>query len=194
MSDETRDTRLPPPVFPPGHRKHFRTNSSHPDRAAPGSGASEAEGDAFISPDEPIPPRPDALDEALISPNEALPERPPKAVFDAFISPDHPTPDRGPEGEEEEGVATGMGHDPHLDPGELVAGGDPHVIEVSGALERLAAAMKAKGEAGLKATTQMSRFEATLRAYCVGYIAGRRAEDMAEEREYAPYTGLDSEG
>jgi hypothetical protein len=26
----------------------------------------------------------------------------------------------------------------------------------------------------------MSRFEATLRAYCVGYLAGRRAEDEAE--------------
>ena len=89
---------------------------------------------------------------------------------------------------------TGMGHDPHLDPEELVTGGDPHVIEVAGAVERLAGALKSKGEAGLKATPLMSRFEATLRAYCVGYIAGRRAEDKAEQRDYPPFTGLDSEG
>jgi len=51
------------------------------------------------------------------------------------------------------------------------------VIELIGAVGRLAEALKRKGEAGLKAQPHMSRFEATLRAYCLGYLAGRRAED-----------------
>jgi hypothetical protein len=37
----------------------------------------------------------------------------------------------------------------------------------------------------------MSRFEATLRAYCVGYLAGLRAEDEVEAGEHAKLTGLD---
>jgi len=78
---------------------------------------------------------------------------------------------------EEEGVVTGMGSDPHMDPTELVTGGDPHVIELIGAVGRLAEALKRKGEAGLRTSPRMTRFEATLRSYCVGYLAGRRAED-----------------
>jgi hypothetical protein len=41
----------------------------------------------------------------------------------------------------------------------------------------LAESLNRKGEAGLRANLEMSRFEATLRSYCVGYLAGRRAED-----------------
>ncbi len=189
MSEDKRETRLPPPAFPPGSRKHLGTNSSR-SSSSPASGGDEPDA-AFISPDDPIPPRRNTVAEAFISPDDPLPERRPDAVFDAFISPDDPLPDRE---ETEEGVVTGMGDDPHLDPEELVTGGDPHVIEVAGAIERLSAAMKKKGEAGLRATPQMSRFEATLRAYCVGYIAGRRAEDETDQREYAPYMGLDSDG
>jgi hypothetical protein len=80
-------------------------------------------------------------------------------------------------------VVTGMGMDAHLEPEELVTGGDPHVMELVGAIRKLADAVKRKGEAGLRATTGMSRFEATLRAYCVGYLAGRRAEDEEERSE-----------
>lgn len=189
MSDETKDTRLPPPAFPPGSRKHFHTNS---DRApSPTRSPEGVTDDAFISPDDPLPERKSGMGEGFISPDDPLPERRPDPVFDAFISPDDPMPSREAL---EEGVVTSIGDDPHLDPEELASGGDPHVMEVTGAVERLAGALKQRGEAGLKATPQMSRFEATLRAYCVGYIAGRRAEDEADTAEYAPYTGFDSEG
>jgi len=175
MSDEKKDTRLPPPAFPPGSRKHVHANSN----SRPSSGArSEGDGDdAFISPDDPIPPRRrDAMGEAFISPDDPIPARRPDAVFDAFISPDDPLPPRGAE-EPEEGVVTGIGDDPHMAPEELISGGDPHVIELIGAVGRLAEALKRKGEAGLRTSPQMTRFEATLRAYCVGYLAGRRSED-----------------
>lgn len=188
MSDEKKDNRLPPPAFPPGTRKRVHTNSTTPQSSNSRSGSSP-----YISPDDPMPPRRDRVDEAYISPDDPMPERRPDAVFDAFISPDDPMPSR-PDASEEEGIVTGMGDDPHLDPEELASGGDPHVLEVTGALDRLAAAMKHKGEAGLKSTPQMSRFEATLRSYCVGYIAGRRAEDEADHVDYEPFTGLDSEG
>jgi hypothetical protein len=171
MSDEKKETRLPPPAFPPGARKHLHANSnSRPASARPVKSAGH---DAFISPDDPMPPRRDALGDAFISPDDPMPVRRPDPVFDAFISPDDPMPVRG----HEEGVVTGIGDDPHLDPAELISGGDPHVIELIGAVGRLADALARKGEAGLKAAPHMSRFEATLRAYCLGYLAGRRVED-----------------
>jgi hypothetical protein len=58
-------------------------------------------------------------------------------------------------------------------------------MEVVEAVRKLAEALGRKGEAGLRTTPSMSRFEATLRAYCVGYLAGRRAEDEAERTEAA---------
>lgn len=192
MSDETKDTRLPPPAFPPGSRRHLNANSDarHGSAARPGDSGT----DAYIAPDDPMPPRRDKVDDAFISPDDPMPERRQDAAFGAFISPDDPMPSRAlKELEPEEGIVTGMGDDPHLDPEELVGGGDPHVMEVMGAVERLAAALKRKGEAGLRTTPQMTRFEATLRGYCVGYIAGRRAEDEAEQRDYAPFTGPDVE-
>lgn len=115
------------------------------------------------------------------------------AVFDALISPDEPLPDRGLGLEPEEGIVTGMGDDAHLEPEELVSGGDPYVLEVVGAVQRLAMALKHKGEAALQVKPHMSRLEATLRAYCVGYIAGRRAEDEVGEGEYPPYEGFDGD-
>jgi hypothetical protein len=187
MSDDTKDTRLPPPAFPPGSRKHLRSNSG-----TPTSGQSERrpEDDAFISPDDPLPERKDTVGEALISPDDPMPERVQDAVYSAFISPDDPLPSR----EDSEGVVTGMGFDAHTDPEELVTGGDPYVMEVTGALSRLAAALQRKGEAGLKASPQMTRFEATLRAYCVGYLAGRRAEDEADTANYPSFEGFADEG
>ena len=172
MSEETKDSRLPPPAFPPGSRKHVHRNSSSP-------AASKALGDddAFISPDDPMPARRDAVEQALISPDDPLPERP-DAIGDAFISPDDPMPDRTEAEEQEDGVVTGMSYDEHLDPEELVIGGDPHVMELVEAVTKLAEALKRKGEAGLRTMPGMSRFDATLRSYCVGYLAGRRAEDQ----------------
>ena len=171
MSDETRDTRLPPPAFPPGSRKHEHTNSDSPSGAPASSSGSP--------------------DVTLISPDDPMPERRPDAVLGAFISPDDPMPVRA---EREEGVVTGMGSDPHMDPEELVTGGDPYVIELIGTVGRLAEALKRKGEAGLRASPQMTRFEATLRSYCVGYLARRRAEDEVERGEYRLDMGRDSKG
>ena len=191
MSDEKKEARLPPPAFPPGNRRHISANSNHHPRSVP---AGDSGDDGFISPDDPLPPRRDVVDDAFISPDDPLPERGPDTVFEAFISPDDPLPPRHGDDDDEEGVVTGMGDDPHMDPEELVTGGDPHVMEVTGAIERLSAALRKKGEAGLKAAPHMSRLEATLRAYCVGYIAGRRAEEETDKRDYAPFTGIDSEG
>ncbi|MDH3207301.1 MAG: hypothetical protein OEO79_11850 [Gemmatimonadota bacterium] len=178
MSDEKKDTRLPPPAFPPGNRKHRHVNSVKP--ATPAVITNEPGEASFIFPDDPIPPRRDPVGGAFISPDDPMPERRPDAVFDAFISPDDPIPMRQDMDEEEEGVVTGMGSDPHMDPAELVSGGDPHVIELIGAVGRLAEALKRQGEAGLKTSTYMTRFEATLRSYCVGYLVGRRADDGVE--------------
>ena len=150
--------RLPPPAFPPGARKaatHRQAGEPHDISTA------------FISPDEPIPDRAGSV------------------PGDAFISPDAPVPHRRPRtaaaaAELEdfgEGVVTGMGDDAHMAPEELALGFDPHVLEVVDKVAKLAEALKQKGEAGLRSTPDMSRFEATLRSYCVGYLAGRRAED-----------------
>ena len=110
----------------------------------------------------------EALREALISPDEPLPERR-QGMVNAFEDA-HATA-------AEPGEAVGMDMHPHLDPQESVSGGDPHVIELMRAVAKLAHAVRHHGEAGLRATPEMSRFEFTLRAYCAGYLAGRRAEE-----------------
>ena len=96
----------------------------------------------------------------------------------ALIAPDEPLPTRHPPVDvgDEEGVATGIGDDAHLDPSAWAAEADPHLGELIDAVGKLAESLKRRGEAGLHAAPSMSRFEATLRAYCVGYLAGRRAE------------------
>jgi len=179
MSSERKNSRLPPPAFPPGARKQVHRNSTGAPK--PSVDGQRADG-VFISPDDPIPPRNDKLGRAFISPDDPLPPRS-DVVAGAIISPEEPLPPRSEPGEEEEGVVTGMGFDAHMDPEELVSGGDPYVIEVSHAVRKLADSLKRKGEAGLRAVPSMSRFEATLRAYCVGYIAGRRAEEEEERSE-----------
>ena len=113
-------------------------------------------------------------------------EGPQAAMDGAFISPDDPMPDRDgrpatatadPEGGDDDVVVTGIGNDAHLDPEELKASGDPHVMELTERVTKLAQALRQKGEAGLRAHPEMDRFDATLRSYCVGYLAGRRAAD-----------------
>lgn len=181
MSDERRNSRLPPPAFPPGGRRPaYRNNSTRPRPRGPVEDG--VRDDAFISPDDPLPPRSDALERAIILPDEPLPERRPDALRGAILSPEDPLSRRRPAATGEEGVVTGIGSDPHLEREELVAGGDPHVMEVADAIRKLAEALGRKGEAGLRTTPTMSRFEATLRAYCVGYLAGRRAEEEAERQ------------
>lgn len=111
---------------------------------------------AFISPDEPIPPRRGTLGAAFIASPDEL---------------------RARGGDVEEGVVTGMGDAPRLSPSAFVAAGDPHLMEVIGAVDRLAEALKRKGRAGLNVPLHSSAFEATLRAYCLGYLKGRKADD-----------------
>ena len=173
MSDESRGSRLPPPAFPPGARKHVpRPPEADPDTPA-------GTGDGYISPGDPLPGRDDTVSDAFISPDEPIPERD-HALDNAFISPDDPLPPHvEPSGDDasEQGVVTGMDYDAHVAMEDLVAAGDPHVMEVTTIVSKLAESLKVKGEAGLRITPEMSRFEATLRGYCVGYVAGRRAED-----------------
>ena len=78
----------------------------------------------------------------------------------------------------EEGEVVGMDFDAHLSRQEIVARGDPHVMALIESVSKLAEALRHQGEAGLHATPEMSRFEATLRADCVGYLAGRRANEQ----------------
>ncbi len=113
------------------------------------------------------------------------------SLDDAFISPDAPIvrdgAPRAPDdferimgtGDEDEVQVTGIGDDTHLD----VTGGagaprpsDPWVAHLLEALEALTGSVRQKGEAGLRTSPSMSRFEATLRGYCVGYLAGLRED------------------
>ena len=164
MSENNKESRLPPPAFPPGVRKHVH-------RSSRGTGAkrSESAADAFISPDDPMPQRGDPIGGAFISPDDPMPQRK-LPVLDGFS---HLTPIDS----DEEGQVVGMDLSPHLEEAEAVSGGDPHVLEVMDAVAKLTAALRRRGEAGLRSTPGMSRFEATLRAYCVGHLAGRRAEE-----------------
>ncbi len=179
-NDKNGGRSLPPPAFPPGSRRHAHRNSSSPkSEPAPRPGAVD---EAFISPDDPMPARSDKVSAAFIQPDDPIPERRPDAMRQALISPEDPLPRREPlgarrtMGKPEDGVVTGIGSDAHLDSSELAAAGDPHVMELVEVVSKLAQALRRKGEAGLRTTPDMGRFDATLRAYCIGYLAGRRAE------------------
>ena len=160
-SDRSGMDRLPPPAFPPGsrstHRRSVQLNE-------PGGEEAGVPDEAFISPDEPIV------------------RTGTRMASDAFISPDDPIAHRAPidTGDEvmsfDEGTVTGIGDDAHLGREELALTrySDEHVAEIVRRVGRLADALRDRGEAGLKTTPDMSRFEATLRAYCVGYLAAQR--------------------
>ncbi|HSM03079.1 MAG TPA: hypothetical protein VK858_00575 [Longimicrobiales bacterium] len=147
------DPWLPPPFFPPGStlgedlRRHLEGGA---DVGVPD--------DAFHDPDDPV-----------------VRERPPTvpADFEEVMG-----RVGGLEAVLGHVAVTGMGNDPHVvpQPG-LEPYDDPHVAELASALERLRTGLASRGEAALKVEPEMSRFEATLRAYCVGYLAGRRAQD-----------------
>ena len=188
MSDDSGGSRLPPPAFPPGSRKHLGSNNS-------GHSAPADLGGALISPDEPIPERDHSVEDAFISPDDPMPDRE-DAIVDAaipsddssgaFIPPKDPVPPGDvatvdpaglPQFETEGGVVTGMGMDDHTDAEDVASGGDPYVIDLVQKVGKLAEALRAKGEVGLRSSPDMDRFESTLRGYCVGYLAGRRAED-----------------
>ncbi len=166
MSERTNESRLPPPVFPPGSRRHALRNSDGP---GPARKPVESIDEAFISPDEPMPDRIDPMTDAFISPDEPMPDRRAR-MHEAYR-------DAHAAGVRDVGEAVGMDLDAHVELEDTVSGVDPHVREMMEALGRLAEAVRRRGEAGLRATPEMSRFEATMRAYCVGYLAGRRAEE-----------------
>lgn len=188
--------RLPPPAFPPGSRRKVFKNSTAPaPQATPAPGAPD---EAFILPDDPIPARSDKVASAFILPDDPIPERRPDAMKSAFISPEDPIPKREAlgvrrtMGKPEEGVVMGIGSNAHMDQGELAAAGDPYVMELTEAVGKLAQALKRKGEAGLRTSADMGRFDATLRAYCVGYLAGRRAEAQPEFLDWGEATKDDA--
>jgi len=170
MSEKKNERRLPPPVFPPGSRRHVSRNSTGSKGHARPPGSS-FEG-ALISPDDPIPDDVDPMGAAFISPDDPMPERRVEWIGASSDARATATGDEPGEGE-----VVGMDLDPHLAPDEVVAHGDPHVMELTEAVAKLAESVRKKGEAGLRVRPDMTRFEATLRAYCVGYLAGRRAED-----------------
>ncbi|MSR20828.1 MAG: hypothetical protein EXR91_07595 [Gemmatimonadetes bacterium] len=173
-NNNKQGSRLPPPAFPPGSRKQqtHRNSSAPKAEAAPKLPAGDS---AYISPDDPMPERrPDAMSGAFISPEDPMPKREALGV-------------RRTMGKPEEGVVTGLGSNAHVDKGELAAAGDPHVMELTEAVGKLAQALKRKGESGLSSSPDMSRFDATLRAYCVGFLAGRRAEAQPELLDCALY-------
>ena len=214
-NNNKQGSRLPPPAFPPGSRKqHTHRNSSAPKAEAapklPGGDSAYISPDdpmpartdkvasAFISPDDPMPARADKVASAFILPDDPMPARRPGAMSGAFISPEDPLPKREPlgarrtMGKPEEGVVTGLGSNAHVDKDELAAAGDPHVMELTEAVGKLAQALKRKGESGLRSSPDMSRFDATLRAYCVGYLAGRRAEAQPEFLDWGEATKEDA--
>lgn len=191
MSENNKGGRLPPPAFPPGTRKHTRRAAPSGEEITPKEGVDEA----FIAHDEPMPERRDAVERAFISPDEPMPERGP-GVGDAFISPDEPMPIReeargANDAAADEGVVTGMGLDPRVEARDLMSGADPHLGALVEAVGRFAEALKRKGEAGLRTTPEMTRFEATMRSYCVGYLRGRRVEE--EPPPIAPSDHLPSD-
>ena len=165
MSENSDESRLPPPAFPPGTRRRSYASSS---------GESDASGEpdpgAYISPDDPIPGRTATMSGAFISPDEPIPDRPIEPMEEFQAVTDGIEPD-------EEGEVVGMDLAARIEPNEVIAGGDPHVIELTGAISTLNDALHRKGEGGLRSDSEMSCFEATLRSYCVGYLAGRRAEE-----------------
>jgi hypothetical protein len=160
MSEERKPTRLPPPAFPPGIRR----------RPAGASDGTEPV-------DRPIRTGPPDEPFALADPAPGD-----EGEDIELISHDEPIPARSRGSALEQGVVTGIGEEAHLGPEALAADGDPYVHELVHAVSKLAEDVRRRGEAGLRVRGDMSGLESTLRAYCVGYLAGRRAEDGAIAR------------
>jgi hypothetical protein len=179
MNEKRNENRLPPPAFPPGQRRHVHRNSNHQPEPS-----SEGGGDSLIAPDDPMPRRRDPIEQAFISPDDPMPERKLDMLpefADYVASPPDDLEDEG------EGEVVGMDLDAHASPSEVMTAGDPHVAELVDAIVRLGEALQRRGEAGLRTSPEMSRFDTTLRAYCVGYLAGRRAEDPPPPVETEEY-------
>jgi hypothetical protein len=145
---------LPPPAFPPGLTTPSRANHRSPP-PGPGDGEGDVPAEAFILPEEPITDS--------------------RIGEDTFTEMEMPFSD-DEEVDPDEVLVTGIGDDPHLGGEELTLSPsvDPVVADLALRVGRLAEALRTKGQAALKTTPDMNRFEMTLRAYCVGYLAGQR--------------------
>ena len=74
-------------------------------------------------------------------------------------------------------MVVGMDLAAHRDPADVVSWEDPYVMEIFDAVSRLKDALHREREAGLRTHHGMNRLETTLRAFCEGYLTGRRAEE-----------------
>lgn len=103
----------------------------------------------------------------------------------AIISPDDPIVRTGPvalpddfervmeKGGSEDVVVTGIGTD-RAAAGPQGEPMDPYVARVVRELAVLASGLRRRGEVALRVEPEMTRFETTLRGYCVGYLAALR--------------------
>jgi hypothetical protein len=114
------------------------------------------------------------------APTPATPLEDDSIPQDALILPDQPIRRETGAIDLEDVLVTGIGDDPHLED-ELDTGGpaDPHLEGIARAVERLARALRQRGEPGLRTTPDMTPFEATLRAYCLGYLTRAREGDRS---------------
>jgi hypothetical protein len=83
-------------------------------------------------------------------------------------------------------VVTGIGERTHSWEAALdqlsIAAGDRHVAELARMVRKLADGLSNRGEVALKATPDLTPFEATLRAYCVGFLSrAREGRDRARD-------------
>ena len=61
--------------------------------------------------------------------------------------------------------------------------GDAVVADLAARLVRLAAGLRDEGEAALRAVSDENTFEATLRAYCAGYLVAKREGEVGRLSE-----------
>ncbi len=153
LEDFERARALPPPAFPPGFRR-VSVRRGLERRGPRGRARVRAIEDAYLA------------GEPFISPDEPIPHRQPRSGShdDEDIDPD-------------DVVVTGMGDDAHLEPEALGLMKDPDVVALTEQVVALAEGLRLRGEDSLREHPGMSRFEATLRAYCTGYLRGRRADE-----------------
>lgn len=159
-SQDGGGTRLPPPAFPQDRdgRSGARPASGSGGGVRPPGDPEGISDDAFIPPDAPIV-------------RNAPPRKP--EDFEQVMRRHHEVVEPVPGAEEENGEAASDRGDDGADalPARPV---DPAVADLVARVGELADALRDRGEAGLRTSPEMSRFEATLRAYCVGYLAGLR--------------------
>jgi hypothetical protein len=125
---------------------------------------------------------------------EATPARTPESAFEeALIHPDAPIVRTAPtdtpvdldrlmrgvlDAPDDEPEVTGLGDSVPSWESALeqlaLAPGDPHVAELARMIKKLADGLSSRGEVALKSTPDLTPFEATLRAYCVGFLSRAR--------------------